>query len=292
MLNETSEFGVFNNYKNFNFTRITHVNDTYIYNLLERFPKISFIQSFLMTFFTLLGDEVFILIILLKQQFYKSHLIFFSFLSAILFLNTLNVFFGRSLDLLLYQNFIDVFAMIIYCIIGTRHFLRFFYKKNRLTYIQEIKKIIKPDAIINEGEENDINNVQNLLINKNSINENDYSRKSFDIQYNQNNGDYVYQKYYEGHNKGYLFWIFGKTIFISIFGDSYMLGIISNSAISNFKGTLFGSSLGILIIVYLACYHGMFIGNYLYEGKMGVIISFIYFCLAAEIFYLNKYLNI
>ena len=292
MLNETSEFGVFNNYKNFNFTRITHVNDTYIYNLLERFPKISFIQSFLMTFFTLLGDEVFILIILLKQQFYKSHLIFFSFLTAILFLNTLNVFFGRSLDLLLYQNFIDVFAMIIYCIIGTRHFLRFFYKKNRLTYIQEIKKIIKPDAIINEGEENDINNVQNLLINKNSINENDYSRKSFDIQYNQNNGDYVYQKYYEGHNKGYLFWIFGKTIFISIFGDSYMLGIISNSAISNFKGTLFGSSLGILIIVYLACYHGMFIGNYLYEGKMGVIISFIYFCLAAEIFYLNKYLNI
>ena len=292
MINETSEFGIFNNYKHFNFTRITHINDTYVYNLLERFPKISFIQSFLMTFFTLLGDEVFILIILLKQQFYKSHLIFFAFLTAILFLNTLNVLFGRSLDILLYQNFIDVFAMIIYCIIGTRHFLRFFDRKNRLTYNQEIKKIIKPDTIINEEEENDINNVQNILMNKNSINDIDYSRKSIDMQYNQNNEDYVYNKYYEGHNKGYLFWIFGKTIFISIFGDSYMLGIISNSAITNFKGTLFGSSLGIIIIVYLACYHGMFIGNYLYEGKMGVIICFIYFCLAAEIFYLNKYLNI
>ena len=292
MLKETSELGIFNNYKNFNFTRITHVNDTYIYNLLERFPKISFIQSFLMTLFTLLGDEVFILIIILKQQFYKSHLIFFAFLTSILFLNTLNVLFGRSLDLLLYQNFIDVFAMIIYCIIGTRHFLRFFDRKNRLTYNQEIKKIIKPDTIINEEEENDINNVQNILMNKNSINEIDYSRKSVDMQFSQNNEDYVYNKYYEGHNKGYLFWIFGKTIFISIFGDSYMLGIISNSAITNFKGTLFGSSLGILIIVYLACYHGMFIGNYLYEGKMGVIICFIYFCLASEIFYLNKYLNI
>lgn len=292
MLNETSEFGIFNKYQNFNFTRITHINDTYVYNLLERFPKISFIQSFIMTFFTLLGDEVFILIILLKQQFYKSHLIFFSFLTAIIFLNTLNVLFGRSLDILLYQNFIDIFAMIIYCIIGTRHFLRFFDKKNRLTYIQEIKKIIKPSTIINEEEEIEINNVQNLLMNKNSINEIDYSRKSVDMQNNINNEDYVYQKYYEGHNKGYLFWIFGKTIFISIFGDSYMLGIISNSAISNFKGTLLGSSLGILIIVYLACYHGMFIGSFLYEGKMGVIISFIYFCLAAEIFYLNKYLNI
>ena len=65
-----------------------------------------------------------------------------------------------------------------------------------------------------------------------------------------------------------------------------MLGIISNSAISNFQGTLYGSSIAIIIIVYLACYHGMFIGRFLSEGKMGVIISFIYFGLALEIIYL------
>ena len=71
-----------------------------------------------------------------------------------------------------------------------------------------------------------------------------------------------------------------------------MWAIISNSAISNFKGTIYGSSIAILIVVYLACYHYMIIGNHLSEAKMGVIISFIYFGLAAEIFYLNKYFNL
>ena len=289
MLNETNEFGIFNNYKNINITTITHLNNTYVINVLERFPKLTFVQSFIMTFFTLLGDEVFILLILLKQQFPQSHLIFFAFLTSILFLNTINIFFGRSLDLLLYQHFIDIFAIIIYCVIATRHFLKYFDRKKRLTYLQEIKMIIKPDSIINEDEENEIGDLENLLLKKNSLNEIDNSRNPYEIE---NKEDFIYHKYYEGHNKGYLFWIFGKTIFISIFGDSYMLGIISNSAISNFQGTLYGSSLAILIIVYLACYHGMAIGGILSEGQMGVYISFIYFGLASEIFYLNKYLNI
>ena len=284
MLNETTKYGIFNNYSNINVINLTHVNDTYVINILERFPKVTFIQSFILTFFTLLGDETFILLILLKQQFAKSHLIFFSFLLAILGLNTINVLFGRSLDLLLYQSFIDIAAIIIFGIIGIRHFLRFFDRKNRLNYLQEIKKIIKPDSIINEEEEDDINC---LLINKDS-NQNDLIQKTNEYE---NKEDFIYNKYYEGHNKGYLIWIFGKTVFISIFADSYMFGIISNSAISNFKGTLFGSSLAILIIVYLACYHGIFIGSKLSQGKMGVIISFIYFWFAAEIFYLSIFLN-
>ena len=156
MLNETSQFGIFNNYKNLDITTITHVNNTYVTNLLERFPKITFAQSFIMTFFTLLGDEVFILIILLKQQFPQSTLIFFSFLFSILFLNTINVLFGYSLDLLLYQNFIDIFAMIIYSIIAVRHFLKFFDREKRLNYLQEIKQIFKPDSIITENEEDDM----------------------------------------------------------------------------------------------------------------------------------------
>jgi putative Ca2+/H+ antiporter (TMEM165/GDT1 family) len=290
--NETSEFSIFNNYRNLNITSITHVNDTYIVNLLEKSPKITFIQSFLMTFITLLGDETFILLILLKQQFSKSHLIFYAFLTSLLFLNTINVLFGRSLDILLYQNFIDVFAIIIFCIISVRHFLKFFDKKKRLKYLKEIELIIKPELIIEEEEEDgDINRVHDLILKKSCVNVNDYDsrNKNNEIEYNE---DYIYQRYYEGHNKGFLFWIFAKTIFISVFGDSYMLAIISNSAISNFKGTLYGSSLGILIIVYLACHHGMFIGSHLSEGKMGVVISFLYFGLAAEIFCFNTYLNI
>ena len=282
MNNQTGEYN--NIFNEINITNLTHVNDTYIINLLEKFPRVTFTQSFIMTFLTLMGDETFILLIILKQQFQKSHLIFFAFCLSLLILNTINVLIGRSLDLLLYQNFIDLIAMMIYFIISIRHFLRYFDKHKRLSFNQEIKKIIKPDNILEEEEQNDIVNFKKILLAKSSgqiPNNNDETKE-----------DYIHRKYYEGHSKGYLFWIFGKTVFISVFGDSYMFAIISNSAISNFKGTIYGSSLAIIIVVYLACYHYMFIGNHLSEGNMGVIISFIYFGLASEIFYLNKYFNL
>jgi putative Ca2+/H+ antiporter (TMEM165/GDT1 family) len=279
MNNQTGEYN--NIFNEINITNLTHVNDTYIINLLEKFPKVTFTQSFIMTFLTLMGDETFILLIILKQQFQKSHLIFFAFCLSLLILNTINVLIGRSLDLLLYQNFIDLIAMMIYFIISIRHFLRYFDKHKRLSFNQEIKKIIKPDNILEEEEQNDIVNFKKILSSGQIPNNN-----------NETKEDYIHRKYYEGHSKGYLFWIFGKTVFISVFGDSYMFAIISNSAISNFKGTIYGSSLAIIIVVYLACYHYMFIGNHLSEGNMGVIISFIYFGLASEIFYLNKYFNL
>ena len=279
MNNQTGEYN--NIFNEINITNLTHINDTYIINLLEKFPRVTFTQSFIMTFLTLMGDETFILLIILKQQFQKSHLIFFAFCLSLLILNTINVLIGRSLDLLLYQNFIDLIAMMIYFIISIRHFLRYFDKHKRLSFNQEIKKIIKPDNILEEEEQNDIVNFKKILSSGQIPNNN-----------NETKEDYIHRKYYEGHSKGYLFWIFGKTVFISVFGDSYMFAIISNSAISNFKGTIYGSSLAIIIVVYLACYHYMFIGNHLSEGNMGVIISFIYFGLASEIFYLNKYFNL
>ena len=282
MNNQTGEYN--NIFNEINITNLTHVNDTYIINLLEKFPRVTFTQSFIMTFLTLMGDETFILLIILKQQFQKSHLIFFAFCLSLLILNTINVLIGRSLDLLLYQNFIDLIAMMIYFIISIRHFLRYFDKHKRLSFNQEIKKIIKPDNILEEEEQNDIVNFKKILLAKSS--------GQIPNNNNETKEDYIHQKYYEGHSKGYLFWIFGKTVFISVFGDSYMFAIISNSAISNFKGTIYGSSLAIIIVVYLACYHYMFIGNHLSEGNMGVIISFIYFGLASEIFYLNKYFNL
>ena len=283
MDNQTNEFNFFNI---FNITNITHINDIYIINLLERFPKVTFVQSFIMTFFTLMGDETFMLLMLLKQQFQKSTLIFFAFCFSLLILNTINVLIGRSLDLLLYQNFIDLGAMIIYFIISIKHFLKYFDRNNRLTYNQEINKIIKPDYIMEEGEQSDIINFKKLLLYKSNVGQISNNPS------NETKEEYIYRKYYEGHSNGYLFWIFGKTVFISVFGDAYMFAIISDSAISNFKGTLFGSSVAIIIVVYLACYHYMSIGNHLSEGNMGVIISFIYFGLASEIFYLNKYFNL
>ena len=64
--NTTLADNIFNDYMEINITNLTHINNTYIINLLERFPKITFGQSFLMTFLTLMGDETFILLILLS----------------------------------------------------------------------------------------------------------------------------------------------------------------------------------------------------------------------------------
>ena len=50
-------------------------------------------------------NKVFMILILLKQQFPRSHLIFFASILSLLILNTINVLIGRSLDLLLYQNY-------------------------------------------------------------------------------------------------------------------------------------------------------------------------------------------
>ena len=161
MNNQTGEYN--NIFNEINITNLTHVNDTYIINLLEKFPRVTFTQSFIMTFLTLMGDETFILLIILKQQFQKSHLIFFAFCLSLLILNTINVLIGRSLDLLLYQNFIDLIAMMIYFIISIRHFLRYFDKHKRLSFNQEIKKIIKPDNILEEEEQNDIVNFKKIL---------------------------------------------------------------------------------------------------------------------------------
>ena len=162
MNNQTGEYN--NIFNEINITNLTHVNDTYIINLLEKFPKVTFTQSFIMTFLTLMGDETFILLIILKQQFQKSHLIFFAFCLSLLILNTINVLIGRSLDLLLYQNFIDLIAMMIYFIISIRHFLRYFDKHKRLSFNQEIKKIIKPDNILEEEEQNDMKQKRIIFI--------------------------------------------------------------------------------------------------------------------------------
>lgn len=256
-------------------TNVTHENNTYLYGLMERFPKLTFVQSFLLTFFTLIGDETFLLLIILKQKFPKSTLIFFAFLFSMLLLNTLSVLFGRSLDLLLYQNLIDFLSIIIFGVISITHFMKFFNSQKRKTYNQEIEHIINPTTIIANDEKS--------LLKK--------SRSSSRILNFDKREDYIYRKYYEGHNKGYLFWVFGKTILISTFGDAYMFGIITNSALSNFRGVLFGSSLAILVIVYLGCYHGEYIGSILSEGTMGVLIAVIYFMLSIEILYFTTYLN-
>lgn len=257
-------------------TNVTHINDTYIYNLMERFPKLTFFQSFTLTFFTVIGDETFLLLIILKQKFPRSTLIFFAFLFSMLFLNTLSVLFGRSLDLLLYQNLIDFLAIIIFGIISIKHFMKFFNSQKRKTYNQEIENILNPTT--------NIANDDKFLAKKSR------STTTRILNFDRRE-DYIYRKYYEGHNKGYLFWVFGKTILISTFGDAYMFGIITNSALSNLRGVLLGSSFAILIIVYLGCYHGEFIGSFLSEGKMGVFISIIYFMFAIEILYFTTYLK-
>ena len=263
----------------------THIGKIYKYNILENYPITTAFQSFIMTFFTILGDETFILFIILKQKFPKCSLIYYSCLSAILTLNLFNIIIGRTLDLLLYQNFIDISAIIIFLIIAIKHISKIMESKYYLTYREEINQFINVDLYEEDFKMNKTLGIdlgENLIQNLDSPENNKITTEQ----------KYIYKKYYEGHSNFYIFWVFFSNIFLSIFNDCYMYGVIANASICSSKGVLVGSSAGIILSVSLGFYYENKLGSMLKESDMGIIIFFIYFGLASEIFYLNNYLNV
>lgn len=281
----------------------THSDGAYVYNIMENYPILSFFQGFIMALFTLSDGQTFILITLLKYHFPKSNLLFWAIFMSIILLNTINVFFGKSLDILLYQSFIDLAVIITYITLTITYFLKIFDKKCQLTYIQEINEIIKPNVLISRIiiENNKITNGsiyetkenyltrEDLIVNSSPKNMTEKKDNTNNLEPNENE-EYLYHKYYEGHTQGKLFWVFSKTMFLFVFGDSFMFAVMANSALTNFQGEVFGTSLAIFIVVYLAFYHGDKIGKKLSESRMGIILSIIFFTATLEVSYLKNYL--
>ena len=250
--------------KSQNIADITN-NDIFdlIYDFFINFPLVTSIQCFILTFFSLLCDKSYILLIIIKKKFPKSTLIFFAFLFSILLLNTIIILLGRLFDFFLYKNLIEFFAEIIVGFIGIKYFFKFFYRQKRKSYNQEINYILSPSPKLG------IDFATNQ------------SRKTSKILNYDKKDDFIFRHYYEPHYKIFLFYTFSKIIFCSILGNVYTYLILVDSALSDFIGVITGSSLAILIVVYFGCYQANFIARILSEAKTGAIVSLI--CLTAGI---------
>ena len=129
-------------------TNQTHLNFTYIENPFAQYFYLSFFQTFILVFLGELGDQLFILMIILELKSQSPLTLFFSSFLSFSIINIISIILGSSLDLLLYQNFIDILAILIFGITGINLFLKFFDYSNK-TYEEEIFNCIK-DEIANE----------------------------------------------------------------------------------------------------------------------------------------------
>ena len=235
----------------------TNGGHNFIYNLIINFPIFTCIQSFLLTFFSLLSDKSYILLIITKKKFPESDLVFFAFLFSILLLNTILIILGKLIELFLYRNLIEFSAIIIFGFIGIKYFFKFFYVQKHKSYNQEINYILVPNPKLGV----DFSAVQ--------------SRRTSKILNYDKKEEFIYIHYYKPNNKIFLFYIFSKKIFISFLGSAYTYLIFINSALSDFIGVITGTGLAILIVVYFGCYHENCIGEILSEAKTGAVVSFL-----------------
>lgn len=119
----------------------THLNNTYVENVMESQFTLSIIESFILVFFSELADKTFILILILKLK-SNAITVFFSAFIGMAALSILSVTFGYFLDYLLYQNFIDLLAVAILLFSGIGMIIQGFTRKGK-TYEDELLTNIK-----------------------------------------------------------------------------------------------------------------------------------------------------
>jgi putative Ca2+/H+ antiporter (TMEM165/GDT1 family) len=361
-------------------TNLTHLNFTYIENPFAQYYYLSLIQTFILVFLGELGDQIFILMIILELKSQSPLTLFVSSFLSFSIINIISITIGSSLDILLYQNFIDILAILIFGITGINLFLKWFDYSNK-TYEEEIFNCIK-DEIANEefrknvirsrfyessfrsGHFVNINNEDlkqplihkpsfelrktlsshgsnhnnnNTLLSSSSSNPNlnslekkagldvtkaptvvsNVSGNSNSVEVEivneptmifdaptvhipedfkkiqmqkkneviEENNEEEEEENFDNENKKSYFWIFTKTILITVFGDSTQFGVLASSSIYNFNGVVIGSFTAIFFICLIAAY---FNDGYVRELKgrnMSIINGFIFICFAMEIYY-------
>ena len=357
-------------------TNLTHVNFTYVENEFAQYFYLSLFQTFILVFLGELGDQIFILMIILELKSQSPSTLFFSSLLSFSIINTISIILGSSLDILLYQNFIDITAIIIFTITGINLFLKWFDYGNK-TYEEEIFSCIKGEIANEELRKNVIRSQfyesskrshhfinineelkEPLILNKASFeltkglnypNKNTNSNGNSTIMSSSNildmkkgnleatkNGTVFsnlsgnnsigleivdepptinnvptvnlpddfkklkpkeekeeIEEFYEedveenNNNKNY-FWIFAKTILITVFADSTQIGVLASSSIYNANGVIIGSFLAIFFICFLAGYFNDGFVRELKERNMCIINGFIFICLAMEVYYFGQ----
>ena len=361
-------------------TNQTHLNFTYIENPFAQYFYSSFFQTFILVFLGELGDQLFILMIILELKSQSPLTLFFSSFLSFSIINIISIILGSSLDLLLYQNFIDILAILIFGITGINLFLKFFDYSNK-TYEEEIFNCIKDEIANEEFRKNVIrsrfyessfrshhfininnedlkqpliqkpsleikktlssnlsnqNNNNNTLLSSTSSNPNQNSLEKkalldvtkaptvisnisgnsnsveveivneptviFDAptvhipedfknlkKKNQNEvieeNNEEEEEDFNIENKRNYFWIFTKTILITVFGDSTQFGVLASSSIYNFNGVVIGSFSAIFFICIIAAYFNEGYVRELKGRNMCIINGVIYISLAIEIYF-------
>ncbi len=357
-------------------TNSTHLNFTYVENPLTQYFYLSLIQTFTLVFLGEIGDQIFILMIILELKSQSPTTVFFSSLLSFSLINTISIILGSSIDILLYQNLIDFLSILIFGIIGINLLLKFFEYGNK-TYEEEIFSCIKGEIENEEFRKNVIRsrfyesskrdhhfiNINNEELKEPLI----FKKESFDltkslgIPQNQNNtimsssniidpkkkidtnknptilsgisnnsvsigleiidepptimetptvqypddfkklnnkkDNEVIEEFYEYEDDDELhieknyFWIFFKTILITVFADFTQIGVLASSSIYNSHGVIFGSFIAIFFICFIASYYNDKYVRELKGRNMCVINGFICFAFAMEIYYFSKNIN-
>ena len=356
-------------------TNSTHLNFTYVENPLAQYFYLSLIQTFTLVFLGEIGDQIFILMIILELKSQSPMTVFFSSLLSFSLINTISIILGSSIDILLYQNFIDLLAILIFGITGINLLLKWFEYGNK-TYEEEIFNCIKGEIENEELRKNvirsrfyessqrdhhfiNINNEdlkeplifkkesfeltkslgnnqnQNSLLmsssnisepkkkidtNKNSTVLSGISNNSVSIgleiidepptimeaptvQYpddfkklNVKKENDVIEEFYdeeddELNNEKNYFWIFFKTLLITVFADTTQIGVLASSSIYNSNGVILGSFIAIFFICFIASYYNDKYVRELKGRNMCIINGFICFAFALEIYYFSKNIN-
>ncbi len=356
-------------------TNSTHINFTYVENEFAQYFYLSLFQTFTLVFLGELGDQIFILMIILELKSRSPSTLFFSSLLSFSIINTISIIIGSSLDLLLYQNFIDLTAIIIFTLTGINLFLKYFDYGNK-TYEEEIFSCIKGEI---ENEELRKNVIRShfyessrrsghfISLNNEELKEplllkkaNPELKKSINSIVSQNSGiknlsepsnslgsdkknllevtkgptlvssisgnsigleivdepptifgtatvnipddfkklkqkeetepieEFDDEDSEEDNKDTNYFWIFTKTLLITVFADSTQIGVLASSSIYNANGVIIGSFLAIFCICFLAGYYNDSFVRELKERNMCIINGFIFICLAMEVYYFSQ----
>jgi putative Ca2+/H+ antiporter (TMEM165/GDT1 family) len=251
----------------------------------------SFIQSFILIFISEIADKTFIIILLFSAK-RKSVYTFFAALISILFANYLSIFIGLSIDLLLYKNVIDWLAFFLLIIYGIStlsdafemsekkvedrylNLIEIEYKQKKKTIKEKQfsrKSVIKLDAIKDQE-----SNIEKF----NELKEPMMGKENLNMTIEQHTITTVDD---DEETNLMFYWLLFSSIFTAECGDKSQTSTIIISAVFNIYGVIFGTTLALIICVYLNFYYGHSMANYMTEKHVNLICGICFLLCGSEI---------
>lgn len=258
-----------------------------IWNYKEKFDMNisimnSFIWAFIIVFVSEFADKTFIIILIFSTR-RKQTKTFFASLIAILFMNYLSIFIGFSFDFLLYENVINWSALIILMIYGFSNFLdanEMSTKKVEDRYINMMEDEIKQRKRELKGNMSRVNRGTTQMPNMNIIQEtnDDLENSSLSQPILGKREDEIsiatpiFSNPEEETNAQFI-WLLMSSIMGTECGDRSQINTIIISSVFNRYGVILGSTLALILCVYLNVYFGHKIANYLSEKQVATFSS-------------------